>query len=357
VRLRAQLRIWLRSHRAGREQRARVQRYRAYRPGVRSLVFANAYARAESVPQLAPFVGNVHRLAGDRLRIVFVNGWTSRGDRDEERTVLEDVASGAADLAWVGARAVGVVLGVHSLEPLHAPLLFPGGQAVRRVLLSGLVAPLLEPLQEVGLSGLALFPGGLRRPFGITAPLIGVEDWRGRVIRTHASLTGEATLRALHATPVLRSTAELGAGPPPGVDGMDLHAEALAAWRYPGWLTTNVCLWPRLVLLVGNRRRLERLALNGRLVLEEAARQTLVETAKKPAPPHERNLPDTVQLVKANRDDLANLRDRLQSVHDELCSTREGETTLRQIEQMIATGRSGTPHPGLNAVFPSNRGD
>lgn len=352
VRLRAQLRLWLRAHRVGREQRARVQRFRAYRPGIRPLVFANAYARSESVPEVAPFVANVNRLAGDRLQIVFVNGWTSRADRDEERTVLQDVATGVADLAWVGARAVGSVLGVDSLEPLHAPLLFPTGQAVRRVLLSGLVAPLLEPLREVGLLGLALFPGGVRRPFGITAPLIGAEDWRGRVIRTHASLTGEATLRALHATPVTRSNAELGAGPPLGVDGMDLHPEALAAWGYSGWLTWNVRLWPRLVLLVGNRSRLERLGFNGQLALEEAARQALVETARKPPPLQRQQLPPTVQVVKANSDDLASLRDRLHSVYDELRSTSEGERTLRQIEQVIATGRSDTPDAGLNAASP-----
>lgn len=141
MRLRVRLRVWLRAHRATREQRARLLRCGAWRPGVRSLVFANMYGRSESVPELAPFFANVERLAGDRLRLVFVDGWTSRRDRDEERTVLEDVANGAADLAWVGARAVGVVLGVDSLEPLHAPLLFPDEQAVPPLLLSGLWRP------------------------------------------------------------------------------------------------------------------------------------------------------------------------------------------------------------------------
>jgi TRAP-type C4-dicarboxylate transport system substrate-binding protein len=308
-----------------------------WRPWARSLVFANMYARSENVPEIAPFVASVKDMAGDRLRLVFVDGWTSRRDRDEERTVLEDVANGAADLAWVGARAVGVVLGIDALEPLHAPLLFPDEQAVPPLLLSGLVASLLEPLRDVGLMGLALLPGGLRRPFGITAPLVRIEDWQDKVIRTHASLTGEATLRVLGATPVLRSSFELASGPPPGVDGMDLDLQAVHDWQYAGWLTWNVALWPRLVLLFANRRRFERLSSAERGALEEAARATVAKAARKPTSFQQKDLPAAVKVVNADECELELLRDRLQPIHDELRSTSDGERTLKRIERYLAT--------------------
>jgi hypothetical protein len=43
--------------------------------------------------------------------------WTSRGDRDEERTVLTDVASGPAELAWVGTRPSACFLASTRLSP------------------------------------------------------------------------------------------------------------------------------------------------------------------------------------------------------------------------------------------------
>jgi TRAP-type C4-dicarboxylate transport system substrate-binding protein len=307
---------------------------------VRSLVFANMYARPENVPEIGPFVENVRRLGGGRLRLVVVDGWTSRRERDEERVVLEDVADGATDLAWVGARAVGAVLGVDSLEPLHAPLLFPDEKTVAGFLLSGVVTSLLAPLREAGLIGLALLPGGLRRPFGITAPLVGVEDWQDKVIRTHSSLTADATLRALGATPVLRSSAELASGPPPGVDGMDIDLKALQAWRYTGWLTWNVALWPRLVLLVASRQRFERLSGSERHVLTEAARG-VVATPRSPERPND--LPSTVRVVNAGDDDLARLRIQLAPIHDGIRSTGEGERTLREIERFLANRRAASP--------------
>src|SRR5438128_1373746 len=106
-------RAWLREVRArllvsktGRRERARAYRGHAARPGVTTLVVANAYGSVESLPELASFFSNAERLGAGRLRLVFVNGWASPADMDEERTVLEDLASGLADLAWVGVRAV-----------------------------------------------------------------------------------------------------------------------------------------------------------------------------------------------------------------------------------------------------------
>jgi len=285
-----------------------MKRLRVARSGVRTLIFANAYARSESAPEIAAFLENVERLAEGRLRVALVNGWTSPHDRDGERTVLKDLASGVADLGWVGARSVGTTFGIRSLDPLHAPLLFPDEEAVRRFLEVASVTPLLAPLREVGVAGLALLPGGLRRPFGITTPLVGPEDWRGKVIRTHASLPAIASFRELGATPVLRSPAEEGGRAAVGIDGMDLHPRAVAAWGYAGWLTWNVPLWPRIVLVTANLRRLERLSSGERAVLEEAARRATSETAQHLPRESPHGLPDSVKLVQASEDDVSLLR-------------------------------------------------
>ncbi len=322
--------------RPARRARARACWRRTARSGVTTLIFANAFERPGSLPELATFFGNVERLGGGRLRIVLVNGWTSAADRDEERTILEDVATGAADLGWAGARAVGAVFGIRSIDPLLAPLLFPDEEAVRQFLAAASLAPLLAPLRDVGIAGLALLPGGVRRPFGISGPLVGLDDWQGKVIRTHASLSGFASIRALGAHPVLRSARELGGRPPRKVDGMDLHPRAVAARRYPGWLTRNVPLWPRLLLLAANQQRLDRLTRADRAVLEEAARQATADPGAALPSPTQVGLPRSVQLVEATEHDLARLRRQLQPVHDELRATSQGDRTLVSIERFLA---------------------
>lgn len=316
-----------------RRGRAQAMRSGAGRPRVTTLVFANPYARLQSVPELAPFLANVERLGEGRLQILVVNGWTSPHDRDEERTVLDDVAGGVADLGWAGARAVGAVLGVRSLDPLHAPLLFPDEQTLGRCLRPDDQEPFLSPLRAAGIVGLALIPGELRRPFGFTGPLCRPADWDRKMIRTHTSISGEAAVRALGAIPVLRSSAELGGGRPEGIDGMDLHPRAVAAWGYTGWFTWNVPLWPRILLLTANRRTFERLSTADRTVLEQAAQMTIPASADAA---ERSGLPESVTIADATEDDLELLRHRLRPVWDELRATNEGEETLAHLERLVA---------------------
>jgi TRAP-type transport system periplasmic protein len=302
---------------------------------VRTLVLANVYGFPASVPEIAAFLEQVERLAEGRLRIVLVSGWKSARDRDGDGTVLEDLARGVVDLAWAGAHAVGATLGVRSLDPLLAPLLFPDEDAVRQILARGELEPLLAPLSRAGIAGLALLPGGMRRPFGLTTPLVGPEDWRGKVIRTHPSLPVFASIRALGATPAARSVAEGRAGREVGIDGADLHPRELRTRRYAGWLTWNVALWPRIVLLAASLERLERLSPGERAVLEEAARRAGVETPHILPRESRDGLPDSVRLVDASDSDLALLRRQLRPVHDELRSTSEGESAFAYIESLL----------------------
>jgi TRAP-type C4-dicarboxylate transport system substrate-binding protein len=334
--IRARVRSRALSARLVRRGRARLKHRQAGRSGVRTLVFANPYARSESAPEIAAFLDNVERLAEGRLHVELVSGWTSPRERDSERTVLEDVARGIADLGWAGARSVGAAFGIRSLDPLHAPLLFPNEEAVHRYLAVAELDPLLAPLRRVGIVGLTLLPGGMRLPFGITTPLVRPEDWIGKIIRTHGSLPAIAAFRALGATPVLRAPAEKGGRSAVGIDGMDLHLRAVAAWGYAGWLTWNVPLWPRIVLVAGNARRLESLSSDERAVLDEAARLATTQTVQRVPTESPEQLPDSVRLVEASEDDISLLRERLRPVNDELRSTSEGEQTLADVERFLA---------------------
>jgi TRAP-type C4-dicarboxylate transport system substrate-binding protein len=186
--------------------------------------------------------------------------------------------------------------------------------------------------------GLAVLPGEFRRPVGITRPLVSADDWSGAVIRTHNALPGFAALRALGATPVLRTAAELGAGVPDGVDGMDLHPTALLRWKFAGWLTENVLLWPRTLLLAAGQRSFARLA--------EPERQLIRSAAVRAAPTAAAALlrravvgwdyPPHVRVVRARDEEVDALRRSLAGVGDELAAQPQTAWALDQLRARSA---------------------
>lgn len=279
------------------------------------------YSSDAGVPELRFFAEEVARLSEGELRIRIVNGWTRAGDRDEERTLLTDLAAGLADLAWVGTRAIGATFGVRALDPLEAPLLFDSSEAVSRMLTGEVSSELSHHVECTGLVGLVVLPGALRRPLGLTRPLVTTSDWRGAVIRVHTSLVEEKTVRTLGAQPVLRHAGELRGPRPVGIDGMDLHADAIAQWGYTGYLTWNVPLWPRTLLLAANRDSHQRLGHDQRAVLDRAAQSTRdrVTSGISGADERERRaVPAETRMLAATPDELAELRRAVEPVHDEL---------------------------------------
>jgi len=265
---------------------------------------------------------------------------TRDGDRDEERTLLTDLAAGLADLGWVGTRAVGATFGLRALDPLEAPFLFDNAESVSRALTIEVSAELASLVESSSVVGLAVLPGAMRRPFGLTRSLVRVSDWRGAVVRTHASLVGDKTFRALGAEPVLRHAGELRRPRPAGFDGMDLHADAIAQWGYAGYFTWNVPLWPRTVLLVANRRSLDRLGHELRSVVNQAAEsmRTWVASGMRRADEHERRaVPTQTQIVLATPDELAELRRAVEPVYDDLRHDRIAAVVLDQLESTTAS--------------------
>ena len=120
------------------------------------------------------FAEAVERLSAGSVRIVFAQA--GRGTEiDFERGVVEDVRSGRADLGIVGAR-VWDTMGVTSFQALLAPMLVDSYDLELKVLESPLARRMLEGVEEAGVVGVALLPGPLRRPFGLSRPLLDVQD-------------------------------------------------------------------------------------------------------------------------------------------------------------------------------------
>ena len=113
--------------------------------------------------------------------------------------MIRAMRAGRADLAFAGTRAWDE-FGAKRLRALDAPLLIDNYRLEERVLTSSAVDPMLGELRNLGLVGIGVLPGPIRRPsaYRTGSPLPGTSP---ATIGTQQSRVADATMRALGATP------------------------------------------------------------------------------------------------------------------------------------------------------------
>ena len=213
------------------------------------------------------FSAAASRLSGGSIRIRPQYG----GDAilDYERTLVGHVRSGRADLASVGARAWDR-MGVTSFQGFVAPFLVDSLELEQRVLGGPAARRALAGVERLGLVGLAVLPGPLRRPFGLSRPFLGPDDYRGATVGIRFGRVADSALRALGAAPTGYRIGGLGR-----VDGAELDPGTVRNNGYDARgsaLTGNVVLWARPETIVISRAAFERLAPAQRAVLRRAER-------------------------------------------------------------------------------------
>jgi TRAP-type C4-dicarboxylate transport system substrate-binding protein len=215
----------------------------------------------------AQFAAAVEKLSGGEIQVDLDTTWENRYV-DAERRTVEDVRTGKADLAVVGAR-VWDTLGVDGFDALLAPFLVDNVELERRVLSSPLAARMLPRVTRDGVVGLALLPGALRRPFGYTRALVGRKDYAGARMGVKPGRIEAATLLSLGATTrnfnTLSGASREGAVP-------DLSTIASLGWR-GRTLAANVVFWPRVETVVVNRGAFAALTPSQQAVLRGAGRE------------------------------------------------------------------------------------
>jgi TRAP-type C4-dicarboxylate transport system substrate-binding protein len=224
---------------------------------------------AGNVSTLQVFADEVARISHGRMQIRFRSDWR-RGEVAFESDLIRDVQRGAADIGWTGTRAWDAV-GVSSFDALHMPLLVDSLALEAKVLDSPLPAAMLSGLAPLGLVGLGVLPGPLRKPLAVDRPLLAPSDYRGRHIAINDSRLARETLKALTAIAVPIPSA----GRIVGLDGIEQQVESVYRNHYDQqarYLTGNVDLWPRPVVLFMTRRRFRMLSSADREVLAAAAR-------------------------------------------------------------------------------------
>jgi TRAP-type C4-dicarboxylate transport system substrate-binding protein len=284
--------------------------------------------------ELQPFISAAQRLSGGTLRIE-VRSALNDGVTDFERRVIDGVKDGTNDIGWVGSRAFDD-LGVTSFDALHAPLLIDSYPLEGKALDSPLAGQMLASLGPLGVTGLGVLPGPLRKPLGI-APLVRPADFKGRTIAGQRSQITTQTLRALGAR---AAAIPAGAGIE-AYDGVEQQVSGLAGNEYDnvaGFLTANVNLWPRPIVLFANPRALAALTEKQRNALKGAAQAAFAATLAVQRDADQEGLGSICRrgatVLTARGSDLAALRRAVQPVYDRLERDPQTKAAIAQISAL-----------------------
>jgi TRAP-type C4-dicarboxylate transport system substrate-binding protein len=336
------------------------------KPEPTALILTMANGAGNRPVELPPFADEVARLSGGKMRIEFRDRWLGWPWRRPESAVIQDVAAGKADLGWVGSRAWDDV-GISSFNALHAPLLVDSYALQGEVLESDIPGEMLKALEPLRLVGLGVLPGPLRKLLGVERRLRQPADFRGQRIGITDSRVARESLRALGATAIaLPAGAPIG-----GLDGIEQSVDSIEGITYDAaakYMTTNINLWPRPLVLFMNEAAFGALEPVQRRVLREAVRHAL-RRALAATRSRERDAAAVLcrrglSFVVATPADISTLREALAPVYREL--ERDDQTRvfiariakLRQATSVAAetlpscsTGERSAPAPIPDGVY------
>jgi TRAP-type C4-dicarboxylate transport system substrate-binding protein len=148
--------------------------------------------------QIEEFARRVEAMSGGKIRIEPV--WHAAGDGpDWDQRVARMVMGGELDMGLIPSRSWDTE-GITSLRALNAPFLITSDELLADVVAHEMATEMMSGLTGAGVVGLALFPEGMRHPFGLKKALRSPDDYAGEVIRTPTSNTTAAVFEALGAT-------------------------------------------------------------------------------------------------------------------------------------------------------------
>ncbi|WP_157674350.1 TRAP transporter substrate-binding protein DctP [Agrococcus carbonis] len=189
-----------------------------------------------------------------------------------EQRIVRGVADGAIDLGLVGARAFRE-LGVRDFDALIAPMVLDSVEAQRAVLASDLPDAMLAGVEPLGVEGLAVLAGPIRRPIA-DAPLHTLADFDGISFYSWHGDINAMSIEALGAVNVDASPSERNARIADGSIRAYENSLAFLA-RNADWrartMTVDLGLWPSTAVLIADGDALEALGEDREAVLRAIA--------------------------------------------------------------------------------------
>ena len=205
-----------------------------------------------SEPYVLEFVDQVNTLSKANITPPIAQG------------VIKIVKEGQDELGLAGA-GVWDTAGATSFQALQAPFLITNDALAKAVASSEIGTRMLEGLSSVGITGLGLWPEGLRHPFSYVSgkSILSPEDLKGLAVRTPPSEVSYMLMKALGGNPFFdNQTSDFPAAEAGMLQGISSH--------YPT-VTGNVTYFPKFEVLFANGAAFEKLSEGQRSILREAA--------------------------------------------------------------------------------------
>lgn len=302
------------------------------------------------------FKEEVEAASGGKITVNTLPGASGGNDV----TLLDDVSGGAIEMAGVST-AVWDSKGVNVFQPLQAPFLITNYALSEQVLGGEIGQSMLEDEAgpaKLGLVGLGILEGGLRKPVGAKAALKSVADFKGKKIRAPASKVMTSALKALGAEPVSMPLGDVAPALKNGtVDGMEANYGLIVTQKFnesAQFVTADVTLWPFPAAVVVNKKIWDGLSADQQKILSDAGKNLAKNSIQGVFvnPP-----PDATNFVKvlcdagmvfasageANRTALAAAA---KPALDELAANAETGDYLKQIQDLkTSLGPPAAPAP------------
>ena len=286
--------------------------------------------------QIEQFARRVDKLSDGEIRIKPV--WHAAGDvPDWDQRVGRMVSSGELDMGLIPSRSWDTE-GVSSLRALNAPFLVTSDELLADVISGDLADELMSGLDKADVVGIALFPEGMRHPFGLKKPLFGPADYAGEKIRSATSKTVAAVFDTLGA-----SVNDDEADP-------RTHAAMESSYLlFPGGTATgNVTFFPKVNSLVANADVYADLDDSQRELLAKAAAQTrewAIESGPNDAEAAQSFCDDGGAVVSASEADVAALEKATARVYAELGRDEQTKKLIEAIRRLKQNTTVSTTPP------------
>lgn len=221
---------------------------------------------------IAKFKADVEAASGGNITIEPLPGASGGNDV----TLLDDVSGGSVEMAAVST-AVWDGKGINVFQPLQAPFLITNygldeavlGGAIGKAMLNSPNGP-----SKLGLVGLGLLEGGLRKPVGRAAPLKSPADFKGKKLRAPASKVMTSALKALGAEPVAMPLGDVATALKTGaIDGLEANYGLIVTQKFnegAKFVTADVTLWPFPAAVVINKAQWDKLSADQQKILQDA---------------------------------------------------------------------------------------
>ena len=266
--------------------------------------------------------------------------------------LLQDVIGGTTDMGSIST-AVWSSQGVRAFDALQAPFLIDRYDLEREVITGEIGQEMLAAVDELGLVGLAIHEGGLRKPLGAKAPLTSLADFDGLKIRSVQSDVLATGLRALGADPAPLPIGDVyGALRDGTVDAMEANLGLVATFQYyevADFITANVNFWPFPTALVINKDKFDSLSEEQQNFLTEVGAEIpgfSIDIFEMPSDLPQTLCDEGIQFAISTPEEVAELRTAGETAIEQLSADEQtGDFITRIQEVKDGLGPPAAPPP------------